>query len=57
MCEQDPSTWEDLASQKWQECSHFPGETVDSTTGEVLDPGKVQEGCNEEIGFMSQMHV
>ena len=34
-----------------------PGETRDSTTGEVLDPVNVREGCEEEVGFMSQMHV
>jgi hypothetical protein len=57
MCEQDPSTWEDLASQRWQEYSQSLGETLDSTTGEILDPAKVQAGCDEEIGFMSQMGV
>ena len=57
MCEQDPSTWENLADQRWQEYSQSFGETVDSTTGEVLDPTKVQAGCDEEIGFMSQMRV
>ena len=30
---------------------------MDSTTGEILGPAKVQAGCDEEIGFMSQMHV
>ena len=30
---------------------------MDSTTGEILDPAKVQAGCDEEIGFMSLMHV
>ena len=34
-----------------------PGETRDSTTGEVLDPAKVKEGCAEEMGFMAKMHV
>ena len=65
MCEQDPSTWESLATQRWQEYSHdqgarvpaAPGEVLDSTTGETLDPIKVQEGCDEEMKFMSQMHV
>ena len=47
MCEKDPSTWEDLATQKWQEYSQFSHEQVDSTTGEVLDPDKVQAGCAE----------
>ena len=47
MCEQDPSTWEDLA----------PEETRDSTSGELLDPDKVHEGCEEGLGFMSQMGV
>ena len=32
-------------------------ETRDSTTGEILDSNKVHEGCEEEMGFMSQMHV
>ena len=40
MCEQDPSTWEDLATQRSQEYSQLSNETVDSTTGEVLDPEK-----------------
>ena len=65
MCEQEASTWESLATQRWQEYSHCPGAcapaapggTLDSTTGEVLDPRKVQEGCDEEMQFMSQMHV
>ena len=57
MCEQDPSTWENLADQRWQEYSQSFGEFVDSTTGEVLDPTKVQDGCDEQIGFMSQMRV
>ena len=57
MCEQDPSTWEDLATQWWQEYSQFSNETVDSTTGEILDPAKVEAGCDEELGFMSHMHV
>ena len=42
MCEQDPSTWEELACQRWHEYSQSLGETVDSTTGEILDPVKVQ---------------
>ena len=57
MCEQGPSTWEDLASQRWYDYSQVSNEAVDSTTGEILDPAKVQAGCDEEIGFMSQMHV
>ena len=57
MCEQDSSTWEDLASQRWHEYSQFSQETVDSTTGEVLDPAKVKAGCDEELGFMRDMHV
>ena len=28
-----------------------------STNGEVIDPAKVQEGCREEMGFMSQMKI
>ena len=38
MCEQDPTTWEDLANQRWQEHSQASNGTVDSTTGEILDP-------------------
>ena len=30
---------------------------MDSTTGEIFDPAKVQAGCDEEMGFMAQMHV
>ncbi len=55
--QKDPSTWEDLATQRWQEYSQFSNETVDSTTGEILDPAKVKAGCDEELGFMSHMHV
>jgi len=47
MCEQDPSTWENLANQWWEEHSQLRNETVDSTTGETLDPAKVQAGCDE----------
>ena len=57
MCEEDPSTWEDLANHKWEESTCLPGETRESTTGEILDPAKVVEGCEEEMGFMSAMHV
>ena len=57
MCEKDPSTWEDLASQRWHEYSLFSQETVDSTTGDILDPAKVKAGCDEELGFMRDMHV
>ena len=57
MCEQDPAVWEDLANHRWQERSQLSNETVDSTSGEILDPGKVQAGCDEEMGFMAQMHV
>ena len=46
MCEQDPSTWEDLATQRWQEYSQFSNETVDSTTGEIQDLDKSQAGCD-----------
>ncbi len=31
MCEQDPSTWEDLANQRWHGYSQFSIETVDQT--------------------------
>ena len=47
----------DLATQKWQEYSQLSNEIVDSTTREVLDPDKVQAGCDEELGFMTQMRV
>lgn len=57
MCEEGPSTWEDLASQRWTEFMCLPGETRESTTGEVLDPAKVIEGRDEEMGLMSPMHV
>ena len=57
MCEQDPSAWEQLANDQWASAWGSPGETLDSTTGETLDPAKVEEGCQEEMGFMSQMHV
>ena len=57
LCAYGPTTWEDLASQRWEEFSQLPGETLDSTTGRVLDPVKVQEGCDEEMGFMTQMRV
>ncbi len=32
-------------------------ETRDSTAGELLNPTKVHEVCQEELGFMSQMNV
>ena len=57
MCEKDPSTWENLANQRWQEYPQFANETLDSTTGEILEPAKVKAGCDEELGFMKQMHV
>ena len=57
MCEEDPATWEELAAHKWDETTWPVEETRDSTTGELLNPTKVQEGCQEELGFMSQMNV
>ena len=57
MCEQGPSTWENLANQRWQEYSQFSNETVDSTTSEIFDPAKVKAGRDDELGFMTQMHV
>ena len=57
MCEEDPSTWEELANERWSESTWPADETRYSTSGELLDPKKVQEGCNEELGFMSQMGV
>ena len=57
MCEEDPTVWEDLANRRLEESKSYPGETRDSTTGELLDPAKFDEGCNEEMGFMAQMRV
>ena len=58
MCEEDPSTWEELANERWGESTWPAEETRDSTSGELLDPKKVQEGCNEELGFMlSLIHI
>ena len=57
MCEEYPSTWAELANQKWDESTWPAEETRDSTSGELLDPKKVHEGCQEELGFMSQMGV
>ena len=57
MCEEDPSTWQELANQRWEESTWPAEETRDSTSGELLDPKKVDEGCQEELGFMSQMGV
>ena len=57
MCEQDPASWEHLACHKWEESQGYQGEARDGVTGEALDPTKVKEGCQEEMGFMSQMHV
>ena len=57
MCEEDPSTWEELANERWVEATWPAEETRDSTSGELLDPKKVHEGCQEELGFMSQMGV
>ena len=48
MCEDEPSTWEHIEEKEWKEYRSLPGETCDSTTGEVLDPAKVKEGCDEE---------
>ena len=49
--------WDPLADEEWKEHNRFPGETQDSVTGETLDPRKVKEGCEEEMGFMKNMHV
>ena len=57
MCEEDSSTWEELANEKWSASTWPAEETRDSTSGELLDPKKVHEGCREELGFMSQMGV
>ena len=50
MCEQDPSAWEQVANDQCASAWGSPGETRDSTTGETLDPAKVEErvpGGNE----------
>ena len=47
MCEEDPSTWQELANQRWEESTWPAEETRDSTSGELLDPQKVDEGCQE----------
>ena len=57
MCEADPSVWEDQSNHKWEESTCLPGEIRDSTTGEVLNPAKVAEGCEGGMGLMSQMRV
>ena len=49
MCEQDPSTWENLASQRWQEYSQSFNDTVDSTTGEILCIDGTKQVLNCEI--------
>ena len=33
------------------------GGACDSVTGEALSPKEVQEGCDEEMGFLKKMHV
>ncbi len=43
MCEEDPSTWEELANERWTEATWPAEETRDSTSGELLDPKKVHE--------------
>ena len=53
MCEEEPSMWEDLDEKEWNEYKSLLGEIHDSTTGEVLGPSKVKEGCAEEMGFMT----
>lgn len=50
MCEEDPNPWESIASDKWEEYSQAPGGTRDSVTGETQNTGKVEEGCEEEMG-------
>ena len=57
MCGEDPTHYEDVAEIRRQGNMSSQGETRDSTTGEVLDPAKVQEGCSEDMGCMSQMKV
>ena len=57
MCEDDPRDWESLAEKRWQEYTEVQEETRDSVTGESLDPTRVKEGCEEEMGFMRKLHV
>ena len=57
MCEEDPKVWEEVADCEWDDYVRSQGETQDSVSGEVLDPKKVKEGCDEELGFMKKMVV
>ena len=62
MCEEDPSTWEELAHERWTEATWPAEETRDSTSGELLDPKKVHErvpgGARVHVpdGGMGQSH-
>ena len=57
MCEEDPSTWEELANERSTAATWPAEETRDSTSGELMDPKKVHDGCQEELGCMSQIGV
>ena len=48
LCEEDASTWEELASQRWDESTWPVEETRDSTIGELLGLAKVHAGGQEE---------
>ena len=41
MCEAEPKVWEELAEQEWENYRTPLGETQDSVTGEILEPGMV----------------
>ena len=55
MCEAESKLWEELAEQEWERFRNRPGETQDSVTGEILEPGKVKEGCDEETGCLKNI--
>ncbi len=54
ICEEGPNVWEQkTVDREWNDYVHSQGEAQDSVSGEVLDPKKVKEGCDEELGFMT----
>ena len=53
VCAEDPTTWADLADQGCENYVGFLGETQGSVTGDVLNPGKANEGCDESLGIMN----
>ena len=54
MCEEEPTTWEDIVEGELWGDNHTLGGTCDSVTREAMDPKKVQEGCDEEMGLMEK---